>query len=510
MTDRERPPTTNNAGVPVESDEHSLTVGNQGPILLQDAYLVEKMAQFNRERVPERVVHAKGGGAFGFFETTEDVSQFTKADLFQPGKRTDLVVRFSTVAGELGSPDTWRDPRGFAIKFYTEDGNYDLVGNNTPIFFVKDPMKFQDFIRSQKRHPVTHLRDHDMQWDFWTLSPESAHMVTWLMGDRGLPKSWRNMNGYGSHTFMWVNAGGEKFWVKYHFKTEQGIEFFTQDEGDQMASMDTDYHLRDLFQAIDSGDHPSWRLEMQIMPFADAPDYRFNPFDLTKVWPHSDYPPITVGRMVLDRNPANYHTDVELAAFEPANMVPGIGPSPDKMLLGRLFSYPDTHRYRIGPNYAQLPVNSPKSEVHSYAKDGPMRYRHNGDTPVYAPNSYGGPAADVERYGDIAGWEASGEMVRAAAELHVEDDDWSQAGTMVREVLDDAARDRLAGNITGHLLNNVSEPVLERAFEYWRNVDKNLGDAVETDARSKQGERDPKAAAQANPARTGAQAKAAS
>jgi catalase len=368
-------------------------------------------------------------------------------------------------------------------------------------------MKFQDFIRSQKRHPVTHLRDHDMQWDFWTLSPESAHQVTWLMGDRGLPTSWRHMNGYSSHTFMWVNDKGERFWVKYHFKTDQGIEFFTQDEGDQMASMDTDHHIRDLYDAIARGEYPSWTLEMQIMPFDDAPGYRFNPFDLTKVWPHGDYPPFKVGRLVLDRNPANYHTDIELAAFEPSNMVPGIAPSPDKMLLGRLFSYPDTHRYRIGPNYMQLPVNRPKSPVHTYSKDGPMRYENNGDQPVYAPNSYGGPAADTAGYGDIAGWSVSGDMVRAAAALHADDDDFGQAHTMVREVFDDAARDRFVANVVGHLLNGVTEPVLQRAFAYWRNVDKEVGDRIEQGVRAKQAEADFKAEQQSNPARSGAQSK---
>lgn len=349
------PYTTNNAGIPVESDEHSLTVGADGPILLQDHYLIEKMAQFNRERVPERVVHAKGSGAYGTFKVTNDVSQFTKADMFQPGKQTAMLARFSTVAGEQGSPDTWRDPRGFALKFYTEQGNYDMVGNNTPVFFVRDPMKFQDFIRSQKRRPDSAVRDHDMQWDFWTLSPESAHMVTWLMGDRGIPKTYRNMNGYSSHTYMWVNAGGERFWVKYRFKTDQGIDFYTQDEADRMAGVDGDVHRRDLFEAIKRGDHPSWTLYIQVMPFDDAPDYRFNPFDLTKVWPHGDYPEIEVGRMTLNENPEDFFVHIEQASFEPSNLVPGIGPSPDKMLLGRLFSYPDTHRYRIGPNYAQLP-----------------------------------------------------------------------------------------------------------------------------------------------------------
>ncbi|MFI9355762.1 catalase [Streptomyces lydicus] len=472
------PHTTNNAGVPVESDAHSLTVSPDGPILLQDHYLIEKMAQFNRERVPERVVHAKGSGAYGFFQVTNDVSQFTRADLFQPGKTTDMLARFSTVAGEQGSPDTWRDPRGFALKFYTEDGNYDLVGNNTPVFFVRDTIKFQDFIRSQKRRPDNGLRDNDMQWDFWTLSPESAHQVTWLMGDRGIPRTYRNMNGYGSHTYMWVNAGGEKFWIKYHFKTDQGIDFLTQEDADRLAGTDGDVHRRDLYEAIEGGNAPSWTLYVQVMPFDDAPDYRFNPFDLTKVWPHGDYPLIEVGRMTLNRNPEDFFVHIEQAAFEPSNMVPGIGPSPDKMLLGRLFSYADTHRYRIGPNYAQLPPNRPHVPVHSYAKDGPMRFEPSRAARPYAPNSYGGPAADALRYGEPAGWETGGEMVREAYTLRREDDDFGQPGTMVREVLDDAARERLVHNVSGHLLNGVSSPVLDRALQYWRNIDKDLGDRI--------------------------------
>ncbi|MFF8894360.1 catalase [Brevibacterium casei] len=472
------PRTTTNAGIPVESDEHSLSVGPDGPLLLQDHYLIEKMAQFNRERVPERVVHAKGSGAYGFFEVTNDVSQFTKADLFQPGRRTEMLARFSTVAGEQGSPDTWRDPRGFALKFYTEDGNYDLVGNNTPVFFVRDTIKFQDFIRSQKRRPDNGLRDNDMQWDFWTLSPESAHMVTWLMGDRGIPKTYRHMNGYGSHTYMWINGGGERFWIKYHIKTDQGIDFLTQEEADRLAGEDGDVHRRDLYQAIASGDAPSWTMYVQVMPFDDAPDYRFNPFDLTKVWPHADYPLIEVGRMTLDRNPEDFFVHIEQAAFEPSNMVPGIGPSPDKMLLGRLFSYPDTHRYRIGPNYAQLPPNRPHSVVSSYAKDGPMRYEPSQAARPYAPNSYGGPAADTQNFGDPAGWHAAGEMVREAYKLRRDDDDFGQAGTQVRKVLDDAARERLVNNVVGHLSNGVSRPVLLRALQYWRNVDKALGDRI--------------------------------
>ncbi|APU18264.1 catalase [Actinoalloteichus sp. GBA129-24] len=470
--------TTNNVGIPVASDDHSLTAGPNGPILLQDHYLIEKNAQFNRERVPERVVHAKGGGAFGFLEITEDVSQYTKAALFQPGVKTEALTRFSTVAGELGSPDTWRDPRGFAIKFYTSEGNYDLVGNNTPVFFIRDPIKFPDFIRSQKRRADNGRRDHDQQWDFWTLQPESAHQVTWLMGDRGIPKTWRHQNGYGSHTYLWENAGGEKFWVKYHFKTDQGIDFLTSSEAATLAGENADHHIADLWDAIVAGDHPSWTLHVQVMPYEDAADYRFNPFDLTKVWPHGDYPLIKVGRLVLDRNPENYFAQIEQGAFEPTNLVPGIGPSPDKMLLGRMFSYPDAHRYRIGPNYAQLPVNQAKSPVNSYAKDGAMRYSNPSD-PVYAPNSYGGPHADAQKAGETsAAFGVTDEIVRSAYRLHAEDDDFGQAGTMVRSVLDDDQRARLVANVQGHLSNGVSKPVLDRALQYWRNVDKGLGDKI--------------------------------
>jgi catalase len=468
-------PTTTNAGIPVGSDDHSLTAGTNGPVLLQDHYLIEKLAQFNRERVPERVVHAKGGGAFGFFETTEDVSQFTRAALFQPGVRTEALSRFSTVAGELGSPDTWRDPRGFALKFYTSEGNYDLVGNNTPVFFIRDTIKFPDFIHSQKRRSDTHLRDNNMQWDFWTLTPESAHQVTWLMGDRGIPKSWRHMNGYGSHTYLWVNAAGEKFWVKYHFKTDQGIEFLTQADADNLAGEDTDFHIRDLSAAITAGDHPSWTLYVQVMPYTDAADYRFNPFDLTKVWPHGDYPLIKVGRLVFDRNPDNYFAQIEQSSFEPSNLVSGIGASPDKMLQGRLFGYADAHRYRIGTNYMDLPVNAPKSPVHSYAKDGAMRFGITSD-PVYAPNSYGGPHANGTD--DVTPWGLDQEIIRSAYRLHSEDDDFGQPGTMVRTVLNDDQRTRLVDNVAGHLSNGVTKPVLDRALEYWRSVDKQTGDRI--------------------------------
>ena len=368
--------------------------------------------------------------------------------------------------------------RGFAIKFYTTEGNYDMVGNNTPVFFIRDPMKFQHFIRSQKRRADSNLRDHDMQWDFWTLSPESAHQVAYLMGDRGIPRTWRHMNGYSSHTYMWINASGEKFWVKYHFISDQGVECLTQEEADALVSADTDFHTRDLFEAIRQGNYPSWTLKVQIMPFEEAKTYRFNPFDLTKVWRHADYPLVEVGQMNLDRNPTDHHSEIEQLAVEPSNMVPGIGPSPDKMLLGRMFSYPDAHRYRIGANYNQLPVNAPISPLHSYSKDGAMRYNKVSD-PVYAPNSKGGPAADSARYGEPAGWQTDGQMVHAAYTLHAEDDDWGQARTLVREVFDDGERDRLVANIVGHLLDGVTEPVLQRAFEYWRNVDEDLGLQVE-------------------------------
>ncbi|MFI2812682.1 MULTISPECIES: catalase [Microbulbifer] len=478
MSKDDRKPTTNDAGMPVPSDEYSLTVGPDGPILLQDHYLIEQMANFNRERIPERQPHAKGSGAFGYFEVTQDVTAYTRAAVFQPGTKTDTVIRFSTVAGERGSPDTWRDPRGFALKFYTSEGNYDLVGNNTPVFFVRDPMKFQHFIRSQKRRADNGLRDHDMQWDFWTLSPETAHQVTWLMGDRGIPKSYRHMNGYSSHTYMWVNKDGERFWVKYHFKTDQGIECLTQEEADRLAGEDADVHRRDLFDAIAGGDYPSWTLKVQLMPFDEAEKYRFNPFDLTKVWPHDDYPLQEVGKLVLNKNPTDFHTEIEQAAFEVNNTVPGIGFSPDKMLLGRVFSYADAHRARLGVNYKQIPVNAPKCPVHSYSKDGAMRVQKVSD-PVYAPNSKGGPAADGGQYPYREKWSASGEFMHAAYTPHAEDDDFVQAGTLVRKVMDDAQRERLVSNVAGHLRAGVTDEVLQRAFGYWRNIDKDIGDRIE-------------------------------
>lgn len=474
--------TTTDFGIPAPSDGESLTIGPDGPILLQDHYLIEQMAMFNRERTPERQPHAKGGGAFGHFEVTADVSAYTRAAVFAPGAKTETLTRFSTVAGERGSPDTWRDPRGFATKFYTSEGNFDMVGNNTPVFFMRDPLKFQHFIRSQKRRAASNLRDNNMQWDYWNLTPESAHQVTWLMGDRGIPKSWRQMNGYSSHTYSWINAAGEIFWVKYHFISDQGIDFLTQEEADRLAGVDGDYHQRDLYQAIERGEYPSWTLKMQIMPFEEAKTYRFNPFDLTKVWPHADYPLIDVGRLTLNRNVSDYHSEIEQAAFQPNNMVPGTGLSPDKMLLARGFSYADAHRARIGTNYSQLPVNAPKVAVHSYSKDGAMRYVNASD-PVYAPNSMGGPKADPARAAEVR-WHTDGDMVRAAYTLREDDDDFGQAGALVRDVLDDDERKRLADNIIGHVSAGVTEPVLSRVFEYWHNVDPDLGRAVEAGVRA--------------------------
>src|SRR5580658_522581 len=462
--------TTTDGGAPAPSDEQSLTVGPDGPILLQDHYLIEQMAMFNRERIPERQPHAKGGGAFGHFEVTNDVSKYTRAAVFQPGTKTEMLARFSTVAGERGSPDTWRDPRGFSLRFYTSEGNFDMVGNNTPVFFMRDPLKFQHFIRSQKRMQATNLRDHNMQWDFWSLSPESAHQVTWLMGDRGIPKDWRHMNGYSSHTYSWINAADEIFWVKYHFITDQGIDFLTQEDGD--------YHQRDLYAAIERGDFPSWTLKMQIMPFEEAKTYRFNPFDLTKVWPHGDYPLIDVGKMTLDRNVTDYHTEIEQAAFQPNNTVPGTGLSPDKMLLARGFSYADAHRARLGVNYQQIPVNRPHSEVRSYSKDGAMRVENVAD-PVYYPNSFDdAPAADENTYAEHAIWAADGEMVRAAYTLHPEDDDFGQANTLINDVMDDAARERLVETVSVVLATLRREDVRQRAFEYWHAIDSTIGDEI--------------------------------
>ena len=474
---------TTGSGAPVASDRNSLTIGANGPIVLHDVHFLEQMAHFNREKVPERQPHAKGSGAFGVLQITADVSKYSKAALFQKGTSTELLARFSTVAGEAGSPDTWRDVRGFSLKFYTTEGNYDLVGNNTPVFFVRDPMKFPHFIRSQKRLPDSGLRDNHMQWDFWTSNPETAHQVTYLMGERGLPRNWRQMNGYGSHTYMWINASGERFWVKYHFHTRQGMAFFSSAEAATMAGQDADFHRRDLFEAIAGGKYPEWTLSVQVMPYSDAPNYRFNPFDLTKTWSHKDYPLIKVGTMTLNRNPENFFAQIEQAAFSPGNTVPGIGLSPDKMLLGRAFAYADAQRNRIGTNFHQLPVNQSKVPVNSYMFDGQMAYQHSGSAPVYAPNSGDRPWADTTGPA-TDGWEADGAMVRSAYTLHAEDDDFSQAGALVREVFNDAQRTALVEQVAGSLLGGVRSPVLERAFDYWKRIDADVGQRIEKKVRA--------------------------
>jgi catalase len=474
---------TMGSGAPAVSDRNSLTVGPDGPILLHDVHFLEQMAHFNREKVPERQPHAKGAGAFGVFETTCNVSPYTKAALFQKGTKTEMLARFSTVAGEMGSPDTWRDVRGFSLKFYTSEGNYDLVGNNTPVFFVRDPMKFPHFIRSQKRLPDSGLRDNHMQWDFWSNNPESAHQVTYLLGPRGLPRTWRHMNGYGSHTYMWVNARGDKFWVKYHFHTRQGMQFFSNAEAQKMAGLDADYHRRDLFEAIANQEFPRWVLSVQVMPYADAKTYGINPFDLTKTWPHEDYPLMEVGVMRLDRNPENFFAQIEQAAFSPGNTVPGIGLSPDKMLLGRAFAYNDAQRNRIGTNFHQLPVNQPRTPVNTYLFDGQMAYHHSGNASTYAPNSGGRPWADGK--GPVAdGWESDGEMVRSAYTLRAQDDDFTQPGILVRKVFTEADRDGLVETVSGSLLGGVRSPVLERALEYWKSIDPDVGRRIEQKVRS--------------------------
>ena len=437
-------------GIPVADDQNSLTAGERGAVLMQDVHLLEKLGHFDRERIPERVVHAKGAGAGGYFEVTADVTRYTKAKfLSEVGKRTEVFIRFSTVGGERGSADAERDPRGFAIKFYTEEGNYDLVGNNTPVFFIRDPLKFPDFIHTQKRNPATNCKDPNMFWDFLSLTPESIHQVTILFSDRGTPATYRNMNGYSSHTFKWYNEKNEYFWVKYHFKTDQGIKNFTRQEAEIMRSKDPDHATRDLYEAIERKDFPSWTAQMQIMTPEQAEDYRFDIFDVTKVWPHSDFPPIEIGKLVLNRNPENYFAEVEQAAFNPSNLVPGIAASPDKMLQGRLFSYHDTHLHRLGPNYHLLPVNAPKNApVNSYQRDGPMRTDSNGGgSPNYWPNSFNGPEPDISVKEPSS--EISGQVDRY--KYTHPNDDFVQPGNLYRDVMTDQDREHLAGNITGHL-----------------------------------------------------------
>lgn len=465
---------TTSWGAPVGDNQNSMTAGSRGPVLIQDVHLLEKLAYFNRERVPERVVHAKGAGAHGYFEVTNDVAKYTKAAfLSEVGKRTPLFVRFSTVAGENGSADTVRDPRGFAIKFYTEEGNYDIVGNNTPIFFIQDAIKFPDLIHSQKRHPKSHLKNPNAVWDFWSLSPEALHQITYLMGDRGIPATYRHMNGYGSHTFKWVNRDGDGVWIKYHFHSEQGVKNMSPDVAARLAGENPDYHTEDLFHAIESGDYPSWKLSVQIMPLEDADTYCFDPFDVTKVWPHEDYPLIEVGRMVLNRNPENYFAEVEQATFSPGTLVPGVDASPDKMLQGRIFAYHDAHRYRVGTHHQALPINRPRNEVNNYQRDGQMRPDANGGSSVYyEPNSFGGPTETAED--KQAAFAVSG---IAESVSYDQNDHYTQAGDLYR-LMSEEEQSRLIDTIVGAMKPVESDEIKLRQIGHFFKADPEYGTRV--------------------------------
>ncbi len=455
---------TTNSGNIIGDNQNSLTAGPRGPLLMQDYQLMEKLAHQNRERIPERTVHAKGSGAYGKLTIHSDISKYTKADVLQIGKETPLFVRFSTVAGEKGAADAERDVRGFAIKFYTKEGNWDLVGNNTPVFFVKDPLKFPDFIHTQKRDPRSNLRNNTAMWDFWSLSPESLHQVTILMSDRGLPLSLRHINGYGSHTYSLINKEGERFWVKFHFKTQQGIKTLTNREAENIVAKDRESSQRDLYENIEKGNFPKWNFQIQIMTDKEAKQASFNPFDLTKVWPHAKYPVIDVGEMELDKNPDNYFAEVEQSAFSPSNVVPGISWSADKMLQARIFSYPDAHRYRIGTQYEKLPINKPINEVNNYNTDGSMRF----DVPkssnaYYEPNSFGGAKED-ENYKELP-VPIDGDGYRYS---HIEEDDYLQV-TALFNLMNDAQKNQLFYN-TAESMNGVPGNIIERQLSLFKKV----------------------------------------
>jgi catalase len=456
---------TTASGAPIADNQNSLTAGPRGPVLLQDYWLIEKMAHFNRERIPERVVHAKGSAAYGTLTVTNDIRRYSQARIFSGiGKKTDCFLRFSTVAGERGAADAERDVRGFALRFYTEEGNWDIVGNNTPVFFVRDPLKFSDFIHTQKRDPQTNLRSNTAAWDFWSLSPESLHQVTILFSDRGLPRNHRQMNGYGSHTYSFVNEQGERFWVKFHFKTLQGHAFYTDEEAESVVGKNRETAQADLFSSIEQGQFPRWRFCVQIMPEQDAANYHVNPFDLTKVWPHKDYPLIEVGILELNRNPQNYFAEVEQAAFAPANVVPGIGHSPDKMLQARIFSYTDAHRYRLGVNYHSLPVNASRCPVFGYHRDGAMRVDGNGGGAVnYEPNSFGGPK-ECPVYQEPP-LHLSGDVARY--DHRVGNDDYTQPGKLFR-LFDPDQKARLFANIARHMAPVPEEIQLRQICHFFR------------------------------------------
>ncbi len=482
MTDQNDPKCpfmTTADGNPI-ANQNAMTAGPRGPLLMQDVALLEQMQHFNRERIPERVVHAKGSGAFGTFTVTHDITKHTKAALFsEVGKKTEVLARFSTVAGEKGAADAERDVRGFALKFYTEEGNWDLVGNNTPVFFVRDPYKFANFIHTQKRDPKTNMRDMDMQWDFWSLCPESLHQVTILFSDRGRPVGYRNINGYGSHTYSFVNDEGERVWCKFHFKTNQGIKNLMDDEGDELIGANRESSQDDLFNAIEKGDFPSWTLKVQIMTQSEAQEWEqktgWNPFDLTKVWPHADFPVHEVGQLELNRNPENYHAQMEQASFSPSALVPGIGPSPDKMLQARLMSYADAHRYRVGNNYHQLPVNRPKCPVFNSQRDGQMATAEDyGSRANYWPSSREGMPDVAPKYADPA-WDL-GQTIVDRFDSTVDHDDYTQAGNLFR-MFDDAHRDRLATRIAG-VLGQARQEVQMRQLCHFFRADEDYGKRV--------------------------------
>ncbi|MFJ4155343.1 catalase [Pseudomonas sp. NPDC089752] len=458
---------TTASGAPVADNQNSRSAGPRGPLLLDDFHLIEKLAHFNRENIPERRVHAKGSGAYGTFTVTRDISNYTSAKLFeQVGKQTETFLRFSTVGGERGSADTERDPRGFAVKFYTEEGNWDIVGNNTPVFFIRDPLKFPDFIHTQKRHPQSNLKNAQMMWDFWSHSPEALHQVTILFSDRGIPDGYRHMHGFGSHTYSLISAAGERTWVKWHFKTQQGIKNLAPADAARLAGTDPDYAQRDLFEAIERGDYPRWTVCIQVMSEAEAASRDENPFDVTKTWSQKDYPLIEVGVLELNRNPLNYFAEVEQAAFGPSNMVPGVGLSPDRMLQGRVFAYADAHRYRVGTNHQHLPVNAPRCAVNSYQRDGSMAVGGYGSAPNYEPNSYVDAPKQSPRHAEPA-LALNGSADRYD---HREDNDYySHAGALFR-LMSDEQKALLISNIAG-AMSGVSEDVVQRQLQYFFKAD---------------------------------------
>lgn len=473
---------TTTSGNPIADNQNSLTAGSRGGIMLQDYQLLEKLAHQNRERIPERAVHAKGSAAYGTLEITHDISRYTKANVLQKGEKTRLFLRFSTVAGEAGAADAERDVRGFAIKFYTKEGNWDLVGNNTPIFFIKDPYKFPDFIHTQKRDPRTHLRSNEAAWDFWSLRPETMHQVTILMSDRGIPASYRHMHGFGSHTYSFINDKNERFWVKFHFKTRQGIKNLTNDEAAQIIAKDRESNQKDLFESIEKGDFPSWDFKIQIMTQDQAKSVKFNPFDLTKTWSHKEFPLIDVGVMTLNENPKNYFNEVEQAAFSPSNIVPGISFSPDKMLQARIFSYPDAQRYRIGTHYAQLSVNRPISEINTYVVGGAM---NNGmyeldDKAYYEPNSFGGGKEDRSLLEPDINLE--GAMQRY--DHRAEDQDYYSQPRALFALMNDSQKSQLFSNIAESMAG-VSEAIKERAIGHFEQISPEYANGVRAALKAK-------------------------